>query len=100
MISGKSSPIGRSKSNADFSLCSPHVKKVYQVTRNSFYGPDQYKKQRAMQRLFLPANGEHVSEIDEFLPPEEGDANIESGKVRLTDGRVLTDIGSIIFSTG
>lgn len=79
---------------------SPHVNKVYQVTRNSFYGPDQYKKQRAMQRLFLPANGEHVSEIDEFVAPSDGDVSIENGKVSLTDGRVLTDIGSIIFSTG
>ncbi len=79
---------------------STQAKKIYQVTRNKLYGPKQYRAQRTLQRLFLPANGVHVSEIKAFLPIEEGTVEVSQAGVELTDGRILRGIDQVIFSTG
>lgn len=77
----------------------PHAKKIYMVGRAALRGPDGYKTMRERQRLMLPSNGEAVAEIRRFIPPSPGSA-IEDGVVELVDGRRLTGISGVIFSTG
>ncbi|KAK4686806.1 hypothetical protein P7C73_g3316, partial [Tremellales sp. Uapishka_1] len=76
-----------------------HVKKIYQVTRDTVVGPEDYLQFREKQKALLPENGEIVPEIKRFLPPPPG-VVISQGRIELTDGRVLSGIDAVIFSTG
>ncbi|WVQ72197.1 hypothetical protein IAR50_001743 [Cryptococcus sp. DSM 104548] len=78
---------------------SPHTSKLYLVGRNVLRGPKAYREQRKMQRQFVLPNAEQVPEIKRFLPPKTG-AGIEEGEIELTDGRIITGVDGIIFTTG
>ncbi|ORY32264.1 hypothetical protein BCR39DRAFT_587004 [Naematelia encephala] len=77
---------------------SPHTRKIYMVGRNRIAGPEGYRQMRRLQRHLLPPNAENVPEIKRFRPPSDG--GIEGGQVELTDGRVISGIGAVIFATG
>jgi hypothetical protein len=75
----------------------PHVSKVYMVGKNVLSGPESYQAMRRSQRLMMPENAELVPEIREFRCPQ---GTMEASDIELTDGRVLSNIGLIVFSTG
>lgn len=78
-------------------VLSPHVNKVFMVGKNTLEGPEAYQAMRCSQRLMMPENAELVPEIQEFRTPQ---GSMESSELVLTDGRILSNIGLIIFSTG
>ncbi|TYJ53790.1 hypothetical protein B9479_005550 [Cryptococcus floricola] len=78
---------------------SPHTSKLYLVGRNVLRGPKAYREQRKMQRQFVLPNAEQVPEIKRFLPPPAG-KGIEEAEIELTDGRIITGVDGIIFTTG
>jgi hypothetical protein len=92
--------VGTGTSGIDISRdLAPHVPKIYMVGKNEIEGPPGYQQMRKMQRYLLPENGEQIPEIRRFYPPE-GANTLEDAKIELTDGRIISGVGSIIFATG
>ncbi|GLB43675.1 putative pyridine nucleotide-disulphide oxidoreductase [Lyophyllum shimeji] len=73
----------------------PYVKKIYQSIR-----PENSTKPHFLLELFLrrlPSNVTIIPEIKRFLPPT---SRIDTSRVELANGTILSGIDSIIFATG
>lgn len=75
------------------------AEKVYVVGTTIQKGPEGYRHMREKQRQMLPQGAELIPEIKRFVPPAPGSA-IEDAEIELVDGRVITGLSGVIFSTG
>ncbi|EIW77431.1 FAD/NAD(P)-binding domain-containing protein [Coniophora puteana RWD-64-598 SS2] len=90
--------VGAQTSGAEISRdINKHAKQVLQSIKAH---PDEHKDISAVGLLArLPRNTTIVPEIKQFLPLEDG-STLESSKIELVNGTILTGIDHIIFATG
>ncbi|KAN0086218.1 hypothetical protein V8E55_007352 [Tylopilus felleus] len=90
--------VGASVSGSEISRdLNHHARKIYQSFRPDTDRRAHYRLENYMRRI--PKNTTLVGEIKQFLPIPEG-STIQSGRVELMNGTILTGIDSVIFATG